>query len=71
MKGGKSGPEKYYQIRSNEYLITCEKSRWQEVKIIGWPGNKYDIQIEKWQVSEKRFHIWKPKKNKFLVTCYT
>ena len=25
MKGGKSGPEKYYQIRSNEYLITCEK----------------------------------------------
>ena len=45
----------YYQIRSNKYSITCGKQRWQEVKITGWPGNKYDIQTEKWKVSEKKF----------------
>ena len=28
-------------------------SRWQEVKITGWLGNKHDIQIEKWKVSKK------------------
>ena len=26
-----------------------------EVKLVGWPGNKHDMQIEKWKVSEKNF----------------
>ena len=64
MKGGKSGPEKYYYFllpnnRSIQvgphYLTTCRKKRWQEVKITGRPGNKHDMQIEKWKVSETLF----------------
>ena len=57
MKGSKSGRENiincYYQIRSNKYSIACGKQRWQEIKITGWPGNKHDIETEKWKVSEK------------------
>ena len=64
MKGGKRGPEKYYYFLSPnnrsiqvgaQYSTTCGKWRWQELKITGRPGNKNDIQIENWKVSEKLF----------------
>ena len=64
MRGGKSGPEKYYYflLPNNrsiqvgaQYSTTCGKLRSQEVKTTGRPGNKYDIQIEKWKISKKLF----------------
>ena len=63
MKGGKDGPEKYYFFLPNnrsiqvsaQYSITCGNQRWQEVKTTRWPGNKHDMQIEKWKVRVKNF----------------
>ena len=77
IKGGKSGPGNYYyfsfpnnrSIRVDaQYSATCGKQIWQEVKITGWPGSKYDMQNERWNSWWKNFYTRKPrKKNKFLV----
>ena len=61
IKDGKTGREKYHDfllpnnrsIQVGALHSTCVKQRGQEVKITGRPGNKHDIQTEKWKVGEK------------------